>query len=612
MLKTLFTRKSLIAISLSIFYAFVLIFTGMCLDLNTGYNFNVNTEVYVANNLIAQIADSLGFVPASIPRQGYFFLLLVAVYVVVFFVAFIFEYRFAKVNNGNPFSAKMIAIYIGTLAVCVGLCLGMGLVIQNADSRSLMLAYVGWSVVVSVLLYAVLFIVIGSVLMFIVNLVQIDKPYKSLEDAPIFDDEDLYEEENSVYDSFDHPEAPETEGFGGAGAGVGGGYGGGGAGMGGDGSAVVRSAEELDDREKVFPSLTRIDNEFEGYSIDKIKSDELTLSEIATRFRNYLAKYEKLYFDIDVIRFFISGFAASHFEILEGLSGTGKSSLPRYFAKFVNGRALFMPVQATWRDKSNILGFFNEFSKTYSETEFLVELYRANYNSDLIHMFVLDEMNISRVEYYFADLLSVLEYPEPDWKLKILNVPHNFVPPLKLEDGMIQIPVNSYFVGTANKDDSTFTITDKVYDRAITTEFGYKNDPFPVEGDAEPIMLGNSYLRSLYSAAIENEALRLNQNDYEKFNAICEYVYDQFDIAIGNRILTQIDNICPVFVAAGGTKETVIDFMLSKKLIGKIEGRFEEYVKGALKGLTDLIDKTYGHGVLARTERTINSILRTL
>ena len=59
-------------------------------------------------------------------------------------------------------------------------------------------------------------------------------------------------------------------------------------------------------------------------------------------------------------------------------------------------------------------------------------------------------------------------------------------------------------------------------------------------------------------------------------------------------------------------KETAIDFMISKKLVSKIEGRFEEYVKTALKQLLDLIAKTYGEKVLPKTEKVINNILRTL
>ena len=325
-----------------------------------------------------------------------------------------------------------------------------------------------------------------------------------------------------------------------------------------------------------------------------------------------MKKEEKLYFDIDTIRFFISGFAASHFEILEGLSGTGKSSLPRSFAKYVNGRVLFMPVQATWRDKTNILGFFNEFSKTYSETDFLEELYRANYNPDTIQLFVLDEMNISRVEYYFADLLSVLEYPKEQWRLKVMQLPHEFVPPIKLEGGFIQIPENSYFVGTANKDDSTFTITDKVYDRALTIDFMDSNKAFEVEAETSTITLGSSKLRALYDEALANPELALTDGDYEKLQSVFEYASEHFDIALGNRILNQINNIVPVFIAAGGTKESAIDFMLAKKLVSKVEGRFEEHIKDSLLGLIALLDKTYGNGKMKRTIQTAKIILKNL
>ena len=609
MFKTLFTRKNLIAISLVILYSFVLLFTGICLD--------GGSSMVSKRNPIALLGQRLGIKTIDPGTTGFLCLILVAVYVIVFAVAFIYERRYAIVNHINPRGAKMIWSYVLTLLACLVLSLGIGVVIQKpltAENIGNLFTYLGQSLVISLCIYALLFAIAGAVLMFIVNFIFIDKPYKFFdgEEQPIFDDEDIIES-NDVAGSFGEGNEDSAAGTANGNGGAGGAGGNGGTGYGDNfGDSVIRTATELDDREKVFPALSRVDNEYEGFVNDYIESDELSLKEICTRFRNYLAKHEQLYFEIDTIRFFLSGFAASHFEILEGLSGTGKSSLPRYFAKFINGRVLFMPVQATWRDRSNVFGFFNEFSKTYNETEFLVELYRANYNPDVIHMFVLDEMNISRVEYYFADLLSVLEYPEDEWKLKLMQVPYDFVPPVKLEDGAIQIPTNSYFVGTANKDDSTFTITDKVYDRAITTEFDYKNDAFEVEGEAGTIRLGNSRLRALYEQAMANDENKLNAADYKKFNTICEFVYDQFDIAIGNRILTQVDNIVPVFVACGGTKEAAIDYMLSKKLIGKIEGRFEEYVKGALNQLQELIDKTYGPNVLKRTERTIRSILRTL
>ena len=298
--------------------------------------------------------------------------------------------------------------------------------------------------------------------------------------------------------------------------------------------------------------------------------------------------------------------------ILEGLSGTGKSSLPRYFSKFANANLLFVPVQTTWRDKTSMLGYFNDFSKTYTETDFLLHLYHANYNPDQIHIFVLDEMNISRVEYYFADFLSVLEYPVPEWRLRLMQLPFGFIPPAKLDQGFIQIPDNSYFVGTANKDDSTFSIADKVYDRANTIDFDYRNTAFEPEGDSSPITLSKSKLHSLYEEALTVDANKMTSEDYAKFESVTELVYELFDITFGNRILNQIETLVPVFMACGGTKEDVLDFLLTRKVLVKIEGRFEEYVKNALKQLLAQLAKTYGKGTFKRSERAINNMIKRL
>jgi 5-methylcytosine-specific restriction endonuclease McrBC GTP-binding regulatory subunit McrB len=221
-------------------------------------------------------------------------------------------------------------------------------------------------------------------------------------------------------------------------------------------------------------------------------------------------------------------------------------------------------------------------------------------------------MNISRVEYYFADFLSVLEYPEEDWKLKIMQLPYNFIPPAKLQEGIIQIPNNSYFVGTANKDDSTFTITDKVYDRAITIDFSYRNAPFKVSEEVSTINLSASKFHSLIKDAKEATENHLTSEDYEKIEKLTNFIYESFDITFGNRILNQIENLVPVFVACGGTKEDALDFLLSRKVLAKVEGRFEEYVKDALKQFLTLLNKTYGKGVFKRCEATVNSLMRRL
>ena len=230
----------------------------------------------------------------------------------------------------------------------------------------------------------------------------------------------------------------------------------------------------------------------------------------------------------------------------------------------------------------------------------------------LIIILIRYNFKLFKSEYYFADFLSVLEYPEDERRLKIMQLPYGFVPPAKLEEGYLQIPANVYFVGTANKDDSTFTITDKVYDRAITIDFDNRNDAFEVTGNSDKVTISYSHLKGLFDKALGNIDYQMTRADFEKLEVITNYIYDKFDITFGNRILTQINNVVPVFVACGGKKEDALDFLLSRKVISKIEGRFEDYVKGALKELLVLMEKTYGSGVLRRSERTVQSIMRRL
>lgn len=599
MKKPYFTRKNLIVLSLAFFYSFLLLFVGLCLD---GSHLLIGKK-----NPIALVAEKINFEPIRCGVTGYVSLILVAIYISVFVALFLYEKRYAVLNNKKPYSLKMILSYLASLVACFILSFGVGMLICGKNGIKTMYQFTGQSLLITTCIYVLAFAFAGGILMFIVNFTQVDKPFRAFEDKnyPVLDGDDLVK--NDVSSNFDAVPSSKVSGTVSGEVGIGQP-----AATDNNNSNVIRQTEELDDREKVFPALSMMDEEYEGYAVENVVSDNLTLNEIATRFRNYLAKEEKLYFDIDTIRFFVSGFAASHFMILEGLSGTGKSSLPRYFAKFINANLLFVPVQATWRDKTNLIGYFNDFSKAYSETEFLTSLYHANYNPDMIHMFVLDEMNISRVEYYFADFLSVLEYPEEEWKIKIMQLPYNFIPPAKLDDGVIQIPNNVYFVGTANKDDSTFTITDKVYDRAITIDFDNRNDAFNVNGDASTINLSRSALAKLYQEAKNNKSYQMTDNDYQKFQTISDYIYDQFDITFGNRILNQISELVPVFVSCGGTKEEALDFLLSRKVISKIEGRFEEYVKNALRELLNLIHKTYGKDVLKRSEKTIQNLMRRL
>ena len=125
----------------------------------------------------------------------------------------------------------------------------------------------------------------------------------------------------------------------------------------------------------------------------------------------------------DVIKQLFAGMAASKLIILEGISGTGKTSLAFALGKFFNFDSAIIPVQPSWKDRSELIGYYNEFTKKFNESEFLKALYVTTYRKDL-DVIVLDEMNLARIEYYFAEFLSVMEMRDPaDWLIDLIPSP---------------------------------------------------------------------------------------------------------------------------------------------------------------------------------------------
>lgn len=95
--------------------------------------------------------------------------------------------------------------------------------------------------------------------------------------------------------------------------------------------------------------------------------------------------------------------------ILAGDSGSGKTNLVKSFADAVGGVAEIIPVKPSWTSSEDLLGYYNPLQKTYLSTPFLTALIKASQNPEIPYFICLDEMNLARVEYYFADFLSALE-----------------------------------------------------------------------------------------------------------------------------------------------------------------------------------------------------------
>lgn len=332
---------------------------------------------------------------------------------------------------------------------------------------------------------------------------------------------------------------------------------------------------------------------------------------LAYRFQAYLCK-RKYYFDLNVIRSWIAAFSAARLIILQGLSGTGKSTLPRVFLEYIGGKAYFFPVQATWRDRSDIVGYYSDFSGQFKETELLKKLYEASYIPEQVNIMVLDEMNISRVEYYFADFLSIFEYPPADWLVPLMQVKLGTPVPKFIEGGAVRIPVNTWFIGTSNIDDSTFTITDKVYDRAIVIDFNHVNLPFKTDYDPSPYPITMDEFTACINEALADKRNHLDEQERDKFLKLTQFISDTFDIQFGNRIMNQIDRFVPVFVALGGTKNEALDIMLARKILRKLDGHFESYVKEGLVKLSRYLNQNYGSGVMVESEAAIAKYQRKL
>jgi len=338
-----------------------------------------------------------------------------------------------------------------------------------------------------------------------------------------------------------------------------------------------------------FYKLTEVDKAFENYVAPEY-DNEITLPILCERFRNFCCSRLKLFYNIDIIRLFVSSFASTRLLILQGISGTGKTSLAYAWGKFLQNDALIASVQPSWRDKAEIFGYFNEFTKKYTETDILKQMYVANYTNE-VYITVMDEMNIARVEYYFAELLSILEMPsKAEWIVELVaSVWEN--DPKKLSKGKIRIPENMWYIGTANNDDSTFAITDKVYDRAMPIDINTKGVPFEAP-DTPPIKLGFEHFNELLENSKKD--FEVSPDNLKKLEELDDYVIKYFRLAFGNRILRQLKTFVPSYMACGGKEIDGIDYVMAKKVFRKFAYLNLAYIRDEIDGLLKFMDKLFG------------------
>lgn len=220
-------------------------------------------------------------------------------------------------------------------------------------------------------------------------------------------------------------------------------------------------------------------NEYEILKIDKtyrlIKKPADTNNALITNEFIKIINNTGLEFSFNLIKRFTASLITKPFVILTGLSGSGKTKLAQTFVKWIcesENQYSIVPVGADWTNRDPLLGYTNSLKPqeyVKPDNKALDLILEALENPELPYFLILDEMNLSHVERYFADFLSTMESKEAI-PLHANEMSDNKVP------GKLDFPPNLFIIGTVNIDETTNMFSPKVLDRANTIEFRVTKD----------------------------------------------------------------------------------------------------------------------------------------
>lgn len=294
--------------------------------------------------------------------------------------------------------------------------------------------------------------------------------------------------------------------------------------------------------------------------------DEKFINDFIQYCKNIGYIYEK-----DLVRSFLCSLRSSKLTILKGYSGTGKSSLPLLFSKYLKGECVVIPIQPNWRTKQDIIGFYNYFTNKFIPTELTQTLIRANVSKDRIFIVVLDEMNLARVEYYFSEFNSKLWMDADKRKIELFDGVTEYSGKVSnyITDNKIQIPENVFFVGTINEDDSVSPISDKIFDRAQVVEFM----ELPSSNSVGNLELANENIDASKYTKYSNFMRRDEDTnvDMSIIDEVNKFVKENFNKVIGYRSLKQVEEFIKNFKLSGGNEIDGIDMQLVSKFIPKLK-----------------------------------------
>jgi len=230
----------------------------------------------------------------------------------------------------------------------------------------------------------------------------------------------------------------------------------------------------------------------------------------------------------------------------------------------------------------DLMGYYNSFEHKYHETEFFRALYLANLPKyqDTIFLIILDEMNLSRPEHYFADFLSLLEQDE-DQRFIEINAPAEVLPK-EAEGGKLRVPKNVRFIGTANQDETTLSFAPKTYDRSNLLVMP-KNIKPVTNTETNDYFITYSWLERQFQEA--------DSKYYEYFKAFKDFyesekvkdILAKMNIGVGNRFDKQARKFITTFVESGEkgsiaeseSLAVAADHLISSRLLRTLGNNYE-------------------------------------
>lgn len=376
--------------------------------------------------------------------------------------------------------------------------------------------------------------------------------------------------------------------------------------------------EQLTDAQKAhtpFPAMSLMDSGKEFRASMQLEP-VADLKEFTEELQHRIALAEKsveLFYPLEDIRMLLGGLAMSQLHVFQGISGTGKTSLAKAFAKAMGGFCTDIAVQAGWRDRDDLLGHYNAFERRFYEKDCLQALYQAQTRRwrDTCNVILLDEMNLSRPEQYFAEFLSALEKNNADERL--ISLAETAMPnaPSMLREGRkILVPGNVWFIGTANHDETTNELADKTYDRAHVMTLPKQDHRFPIR-DFAPAGFSYSSLNQSFDQACSKHNQEIGDLlTWLSKDDLTGQLEKEFGLGWGNRFEKQALRFMPVVRAAGGNDGEALDHLLSTRVMrkGKVTGRYDVTLD-ALKSLQGALETFWIEAALDGEPQKCNQLL---